>query len=64
VVQDQELQDQVHKQRYVHWQGLVSVSSVSKKLHQFPMMAQEGLAAEGEEESNLNFPCLLTEKLK
>jgi hypothetical protein len=35
-----------------------------KKLRQFPMMAQEGLAVEEEEESNLNFPSLLTEKLK
>jgi hypothetical protein len=48
----------------VHWQGLVSVSSALKKLRQFPMTAQEGLAAEGEEGSNLNFPCILTEKLK
>jgi hypothetical protein len=38
--------------------------NVSKKLHLFHMMAREGLVAEEEEESNLNFPSLLTEKLK
>ena len=46
------------------WQDLVSVLNALKKLHLFPMTAQEGLAAEEEEESNLNFPSLLTEKLK
>jgi hypothetical protein len=54
----------VLKQLYVLWQGLVSVLNVLKKLHLFPMTAQEGLVAEEEEESNLNFPSLLTEKLK
>jgi hypothetical protein len=54
----------VLKQLSVLLQGLVSVLSVSKKLHLFPMMAREGLVAEEEEESNLNFPSLLTEKLK
>jgi hypothetical protein len=48
----------------VHWQGLGSVLNASKKSHQFPMMAQEGPAAEEEEESKLSFPSLLTEKLK
>jgi hypothetical protein len=38
--------------------------TVSKKLRQSPMTAQDGLVAEEEEESNLNFPSLLTEKLK
>jgi hypothetical protein len=35
----------------VHWQGLGSVLNALKKLRQFPMMVQEGLAAEEEEES-------------
>jgi hypothetical protein len=48
----------------VRWQGSVSKLNASKKLHQFPMTAQEGLVAEEEEESKLNFPSLLTEKLK
>jgi hypothetical protein len=48
----------------VHWQGSVSELNALKKLRQFPMMAPEGLVAEEEEESNLNFPSLLTEKLK
>jgi hypothetical protein len=38
--------------------------NASKKLRQFLMMVREGLAAEEEEESKLNFPSLLTEKLK
>jgi hypothetical protein len=38
--------------------------NASKKLHQFRMTAQDGQAAEEEEESKLNFPSLLTEKLK
>jgi hypothetical protein len=63
-VRDQELQDPALKQPYALWQGLVSALNVLKKLHLFPMMAQEGLVAEEEEESNLNFPSLLTEKLK
>jgi hypothetical protein len=54
----------VLKQPYVHWQGLVSVLNVLKKLRLFRMTAREGLVAEEEEESNLNFPSLLTEKLK
>jgi hypothetical protein len=48
----------------VHLQGLVSELNESKKLHLFPTTAQEGPVAEEEEESNLNFPSLLTEKLK
>jgi hypothetical protein len=40
----------------VHWQGLASVLNASKRLRQFPMMVQEDLAAEEEEESKLNFP--------
>jgi hypothetical protein len=54
----------VLKQPYVLLQGLVSVLNVLKKLRQFPMTAQDGQVAEEEEESNLNFPSLLTEKLK
>ena len=60
----QELPVQVPKQLSVHWQGLGSELNGSKKLHLFPTMAQEGLAAEEEEESKLSFPSLLTEKLK
>jgi hypothetical protein len=63
-VRDRELLGQVLKQLYVLLQGSVSVLNALKKLHLFPMMAQEGLVAEEEEESNLNFPSLLTEKLK
>jgi hypothetical protein len=48
----------------VLWQGLASVLNGSKKLHQFPMTVQEGLAAEEEEESKIIFPLTLTEKLK
>jgi hypothetical protein len=54
----------VLKQPYVLLQGLVSELNVLKKLHLFPMTAREGPVAEEEEESNLNFPSLLTEKLK
>jgi hypothetical protein len=54
----------VLKQPYVLLPGSVSVLNVLKKLHQFPMMVLEGLVAEEEEESNLHFPSLLTEKLK
>jgi hypothetical protein len=63
-VRGPELRDQVLKQPYVLLQGLVSVLNALKKLHQFPTTAREGPAAEEEEESNLNFPSLLTEKLK
>ncbi len=52
------------RQLYVRWQGLGSVLNALKKLHQFRMTAQEGPAAEEEEESKLSFPSLLTEKLK
>jgi hypothetical protein len=48
----------------VHWQGLGSVLNASKKSRRFPMTVQEDLAAEEEEESKLNSPSLLTEKLK
>ena len=61
---DPELRGQVLKQLYVLLQDLASVLNASKKLHLFPMMAQEGLVAEEEEESKLKFPSLLTEKLK
>jgi hypothetical protein len=54
----------VLKQPYVRWQGLDSELNVSKKLHQSLMTAQEDPAAEEDEESNLNFSSLLTEKLK
>jgi hypothetical protein len=48
----------------VHWQGLVSVLNALKKLRQFPMTAQEGLAAEEEEESNLRFPFFINRKIE
>jgi hypothetical protein len=48
----------------VHWQGLGSVLNASKRLRQFRTTVQEDLAAEEEEESKINFPSLLTEKLK
>jgi hypothetical protein len=43
----------------VRWQGLVSALNESKKSRQFPMTAQEGLAAEEEEESKHILPNLL-----
>ena len=64
MVQDQELQDRVPKQLFVHRQISASELNALRKSHQFPTMAQEGPVAEEEEESNLNFPSLLTEKLK
>jgi hypothetical protein len=48
----------------VHWRGLGFVLNALKKLRPFHMMVQEDLAAEEEEESKLNFPSLLREKLK
>ncbi len=60
----QELQDQVLKLLYERWQDLVSKLNALKKLHQFHTTAQEDLVVEEEEESKLNFPSLLTEKLK
>jgi hypothetical protein len=48
----------------VHWQGLGSVLNALKRLRQFPMTVQEDPAVEEEEESKINFPSLLTEKLK
>jgi hypothetical protein len=48
----------------VRWQDSGSELNALKKLHQFPMTAPDDLAAEEEEESKLNFPSLLTEKLK
>jgi hypothetical protein len=54
----------VHKQLYARWQGSASKLNVLKKSHQFHMTVLDDLAAEEEEESKLNFPSLLTEKLK
>jgi hypothetical protein len=48
----------------VHWQDLVSVLNALKKLHQFPMTVQEGLAAEEEEESNLHFSFFINRKIE
>jgi hypothetical protein len=63
-VRDQELRDQAHRQLFARWQDSDLELSVLKKLHQFRMTARDDLAAEEEEESKLNFPSLLTEKLK
>jgi hypothetical protein len=48
----------------VLWQDSASELNALKKLHRYPTTVQEGQVAEEEEESNLNFPSLLTEKLK
>jgi len=58
------IRDQAHKQLYVLWQDSASELNVLKKLHQFHMTAPDDLEAEEEEGSKLNFPSLLTEKLK
>jgi hypothetical protein len=51
---DREPQDQAPKQPSVHSPDLASELNVSKKLPQFPMTEQDGLAAEEEEESKLS----------